>query len=174
MDGRDIVTVILAVLGLLGGAFGVKFLDRWFDRERRRSELADKTEGLVFADNEQARIWLRQQLDERDDELKVVRENERKLLSEVGKLAAQVARQEALLTAQGQQIVELRAAVERQGESYAKAAAERDLFREKVTDLTARLATESSLRQLLEKDILARDIEIEHLSDRIKTLRGGG
>lgn len=178
-DGAQ--AVVLAVISLLGGAFGKTLLDRWFDRDRdrlrqagqaseRQAKHASIEHGRQFADNEQARLWLREQLDERDTDLANLRQSERDLLKRVGELAAQVARQEERSTAQALRIDDLSATVARLGADYAEMKSERDQYRDQKHAVENKLTGETLGRQLAEREVAARDQEIERLHGQIAAL----
>lgn len=167
MEVRDIVAIVLAIIALLGGMFGQKLLDRWFDREKRRSDHAGNETMRSFADNEQARVWLREQLDESEKDLKVVRENERALLTKVGDLAAQVAGLVERANAQAQQIDELKSAVARWDQDYSEMKAERDAYRAEKHDAMNRLTAEALARQLAEKDLAVAKQEIDRMRGQL-------
>lgn len=156
---------VLAVIGLLGGVFGKTLLDRAFDRVGSQSQRS-------FTDNEQARVWLREQLDEAEKELRAVRENERALLARVGDLAAQVARQEERTNAQTARIDDLSATVARLGADYVEMKAERDRYRDQKHDVDNRLTAESLGRQLAERDRAMQAQEIERLRGQLEGIKG--
>ncbi len=64
MNGDQVVQIVTLLVALLSGVFGRHLLDWWRDRGKAQAELSGSTQQRVFADNEQARIWLRAQLDE--------------------------------------------------------------------------------------------------------------
>lgn len=167
MSTELIVTVVTILGSLLGGAFGVKLLDRWFDRDRQLAEQSGAQTQRAFADNEQARIWLRTQLDEAEKELRAVRENERALMVRMGELAAQVARQEERTNAQAARIDDLSTTVARLGADYAEMKAERDSYRDAKHAAENRLTTEILGRQLAEKDRTSLAQEVERLRGQL-------
>lgn len=170
METRDVVTIALAVLGLFGGAFGVKLLDKWFDRDRQRTASLDVSHQREFADNEQARHWLQEQLKDRDSELDELRKSERELLLRVGNLAEQVGRQEERTLAQAGQIQILQDSVAKWGADYAEMKTERDLYRDQKHAAENKATAESLRAQLAARDLLARDQEIERLTGQVAAL----
>ncbi len=170
MSQEAVVTIVSVVCALLGGMFGQKLLDRWFDRARLQTEQAGAQSSRSFADNEQARVWLRTQLDERDDELKLVRDSERKLFTEVSELRAQVARQEERTAAQTSRIDDLAARMATLGADYAEMKSERDAYRSDKHELLNKLTVEHGFRQMAEKDLEIARQEIERLKGEVAAL----
>lgn len=170
MNGDLLVTVVTVLGSVVGGGFAVTLLNRWFDRDKQRTDQAGTVEIRTFADNEQARLWLREQLDESDKELVKVRESERALLKQVGELAAQVARQEERTNAQSARIDDLSTTVARLGADYVEMKAERDQYRDQKHAAENRLTVESTKRQLAERDLVARDEEIARLRGQIAAM----
>jgi uncharacterized membrane protein YdfJ with MMPL/SSD domain len=188
MDQPTILTVIITIVStvgvVFGGSFGIKLLEKASDNDARKAKAATDAKlaageatatasKLQFADNEQARIWLREQLDERDAELKGLRERERLLLERVGSLAEQVARQEERSNAQGLQITELQKSVEKWNMAYDKMERERDLYRDQKHDSDKALTPAVLKASILERDLAARDQEIERLKGQIAALARG-
>lgn len=167
MSGEQFLALALAFIGILGGAFGKTLLDRWFDRDRQQSEQTGDRTKRAFADNEQARVWLREQLDDRDEELVKVRESERELLRKVGDLAAQVARQEERTNAQSTRIDDLSQLVAKLGADYAEMKSERDHYRDAKHDIENKLTGESLRRQLVERDNATLIQELERLRGQL-------
>lgn len=165
MTGEQTLAIILGLIGLVGGAFGTKLLDRWFERDKRLDDAEGDEKKRQFADNEQARKWLSEQLAHRDAELQKVRESERALLQRVGELAAQVARQEERTNAQAGQIADLQKAVSRWEAENREIKAERDDYRAAKHDVENRLTAESLKRQKAE-------IEGDRMAQEIERLRG--
>ena len=130
MSWESLAPIVLALLALLGGVTGQKLLDRWFDRDKVRRDAASVLDTRTFSDNEHARTWLAQQLQESDADVKALRAQERELLKQVSDLAAQVARQEERLKAQAERITTLERDV-------AQLQTERDSYRAEVARLTA-------------------------------------
>jgi chromosome segregation ATPase len=160
---QTIVSIVVAVVGLFGGAFGIKLLDKWSELAKRKDEAAATEDARAFADSESARVWLREELRERDGELRAVKDSERTLLKHVGELTAQVARQEERSAAQAIQITALQEAMTKLGSDYLEMKTERDEYRDQKHELTNRLTGESIRAQLAERDLAARDQEIERL-----------
>lgn len=169
MDGQTIVTIVSTVVALLGGAFGVKLLDKWFDRDRLRTETLDHSHQREFADNEQARKWLQEQLRDRDAELDELRKSERTLLERVGILAEQVARQEERSVAQARQIELLQASVEKWGSDYADMKSERDAYRTQKHDADNKLTPVLLRATIAERDLIVKEQEIERLREQLIT-----
>jgi chromosome segregation ATPase len=163
MNEQTVITIIATVCALLGGAFGAKLLDRWFDREK------DVT-ARQFTDNEQARLFLARELKERDEELASIRESERSLLKQVGDLTAQVARQEERGAAHATQIEELRSAVGKWGNDYAEMKAERDRYRDEKHSADNRLTAETLRAQLAARDLSMALSEIDRLKGQLEAL----
>jgi septal ring factor EnvC (AmiA/AmiB activator) len=149
VSGDQIVQIVTLVLAVVGGAFGRDVL-KWFrDRDKTQADLSVTATQRVFADNEQARIWLRGQLDESEKDLKSVREHERELMVQVADLATQGARNEERLNAQAVQIEKLEAMFAKLGTDYAEMKAERDAYRNAKHDADGRLAPALARNQLL-------------------------
>lgn len=165
-----LMPIVTAVIALLSGAFGRDLVTWWRDRDKARAVAAGTESQRAFTDSEQARAWLRAQLDERDDELKAVREQERKLLAQVGELAALVARQDERINAQAARIDDLSTMVTRLGADYTEMKVERDTYRAAKHDAENRLTAELLRAQLAQRDLTARDQEIERLRGQIDTL----
>jgi chromosome segregation ATPase len=185
MDQPTIFTVIITIVStvgvLLGGKFGVTLLERLSDQDARQakavadekatnSEATATASRLQFADNEQARIWLREQLDERDAELRGLRERERLLLERVGSLAEQVARQEERSVAQAVQITALQQSVEKWNTAYEKMEKERDMYRDAKHDSDNALSPAILKASILERDVAAKDAEIERLKGQLEAV----
>lgn len=139
MSEQTLLTVIATITALLGGLFGQKLLDRWFDRDTQKGIMAGRRIEREFTDNEHARIYLTEQLDEQAKELKSVRDSERQL-------AAQVARLEERANAQAAQIALLTVAIseirtERDEYRNGKREAEQEIhrLREQVAAMTPKL-----------------------------------
>jgi chromosome segregation ATPase len=165
-----VVSIVVAVVGLFSGAFGIKLVDKWSDLVKRKDEAAATEDARAFTDSEHARVWLREELRERDEELRAVKDSERTLLKHVGELTAQVARQEERSAAQATQILALQQAMAKLGSDYLEMKTERDEYREAKHDLTNRLTGESLKAQLAERDLAARDLEIERLRTQVAGL----
>lgn len=163
MNEQTVITLVATVCALLGGAFGVKLLDRWFDRDKDQSARA-------FTDNEQARVFLSRELKERDEELGAIRASERALLKQVGELQSQVSRMEERGNAHTSQIDELKAAVAKWGIDYAEMKRERDEYRTAKHATDQRLTVESLGRQLSEKDNVMLRAEIDQLKGQLAAL----
>jgi chromosome segregation ATPase len=170
MSGDQIVQIVTVVVALLGGVFGRSLLDWWRDRGKQQAEVAVATNQRVFADNEQARIWLRAQLDESEQELKAVREREHALMLQVAELATLGARNEERLNAQAVLIDEMRTQMTKLGVDYAEIKRERDDYRNGKHDADNKLTAESLRAQLALKDIALKDAEIERLRGQVAAL----
>lgn len=170
MEGRDIVTLALAIIALFGGAFGVKLLDKWFDRDKARSESMGAAHEREFADNEQARRWLQEQLRDRDGELEGLRKSERALLERVGQISEQMARLEERSAAQALQITALQQSVAKWGADYAEMKAERDAYRDQKHTADNKLTSFTLRAQIAERDLAARDQEIERLRGQVDAI----
>lgn len=157
------LTIITTVAALLGGAFGVKLLDKWFERAKDQADDQDDERKREFTDNEQARAWLQTQLGTRDAQLTAVRDSERGLLLDVKTLAEQVARLEERTAAQAIQITALQAAVAKWGSDYLEVKAERDGYRDAKHAVGNQLTAATLRAELAERDIVARNIEIDRL-----------
>lgn len=162
-----VVPLITTIAALLGGAFGVKLLDRWFDRNKVQMISAGEREQREFADNEQARRWLQEQLKERDEELHTLRANEISLLKQVGELAERLGRHDERANAQGKEIQALQAAVEKIGADYREMKAERDEYRAAKHDADNKLTAAMLRAQLAEREVKARDAEVERLKGQL-------
>lgn len=166
------VTIILSIIGLLGaGGLGKTLMDRWSERDRLRAQSDGNNQSLRFTDNEQARLWLRAQLDEAEKELRLVRESERTLLARVGELAAMVARQEERTNAQAARIDDLSAAMTRLDTAYAKMETERDQYRQEKHDAENKLTPLTLRASMAERDLAAKDAEIARLQERLSQPR---
>jgi chromosome segregation ATPase len=170
VSGDQIVQIVTVVVALLGGVFGRSLLDWWRDRDKAQAEATGSATQRVFADNEQARIWLRAQLDESEQELKAVREREHALMLQVADLATLGARNEERLNAQAVLIDEMRAQMGKLGADYAEIKRERDDYRSAKHDSDNKLTAESLRAQLALKDIALKDAEIERLKGQITAL----
>jgi chromosome segregation ATPase len=179
MNEATLYGVVLAVIGLLGGAFGSKLLDRWSEQARIRAKADGDSQSGQFTDSEQARKWLREQLaerdaklEERDAEIRELRVREMALLERVGHLAEAVARQEERLTSQAQQLTALGASVAKVGGEYQKMEAERDRYRDEKHDAVSALTAESLRRQMADRELAARDEEIARLKGQLAAMAG--
>lgn len=170
MSEQTIVTIIATLVALFSGLFGQKLLDRWFERDKRLDESEDDERKRQFADNEQARRWLSEQLAGRDEELRVARERVLALLTQVGELAAQVARQEERSNAQAAQIEELKVSVAKWNVDYQDMRAERDMYRDAKHDADNKLTPAVLKAQLTERDLASARQEIERLHGQIAAL----
>lgn len=170
MSPETIGTIALAVLTLLGGAFGTKMLDRWFDRNKVQLEAAGEERKLVFSDNEQARRFLQEQLAASDKELQQLRSNEITLLKQMGELAAKVARQEERSDAQAKEIQALQTAAARWGADYVEMKTERDAYRTAKHDADQVLTSERLGRQLSEREVIALKQEIDQLKGQLAAM----
>lgn len=170
MVETPIVTIVLAVIALLGGAFGSRLLDRWFDRNKVQMLSAGEREQREFADNEQARRWLQEQLRERDEELQTLRANEIKLLTRVGELGERVGRHDERSSAQGKEIQALQKAVEKLGMDYSEMKGERDLYRKAKHEADNQLTSFSLRAQLAEREVVALKQEIDQLKGQLAAL----
>jgi chromosome segregation ATPase len=185
MDQPTVLTAAISIVStvcvLLGGAFGKGLIEKWGDRDawkaksaaeaRQAASAAEATASkLKFEDNEQARQWLREQLDERDAELRDFRKRERELLERVGGLAEQVARQEERSAAQAAQIQQLQILVEKYGTDYVELKAERDQYRDEKHDAMNQLAPLVLKAGLLEREIAAKNAEIEQLKGQVAAI----
>jgi chromosome segregation ATPase len=167
---QTIVSIITTVAALLGGAFGIKLVDKWSELVKRKDEAAATEDARAFTDSEHARIWLREELRERDEELRAVKDSERTLLKHVGELTAQVARQEERSAAQATQILALQEAMSKLGTDYLEMKGERDAYREQKHEAENKLSAELLRAKLAERDLSARDQEIERLRTQVAGL----
>lgn len=175
-DWGPIVTIVSVVCALFGGLFGQKLLDRWFDRDKTNAESSGQRETREFADNEQARRWLQEQLKARDADLHTLRDNETKLLTRVGDLAERLGRFEERANAQAKEISALQDGVGKLGADYQEMKAERDAYREAKHDADNKLTAAILGRERAERELKARDAEIERLRgqmDAIRPIQGG-
>lgn len=170
---------VTALIGLFSGVFGKTLLDRWFDREgqrlkarqemdQQRAMTSERASDRAFIVDDAARAWLREQLDERDEELRAVRSHERELMIQVADLAAAVARQEERSNAQARRIDDLSAQMAKLGADYAKMEAERDSYRDAKHDLENKLTPLSARLQLAEREVAAKVEEIERLRGQLE------
>jgi chromosome segregation ATPase len=170
--GSILVGIVSSIVGLLAGGFGKTLLDRWFERDKQRTELKATSESRDFEDNEQARRWLHDQLAERDAEVAQLRTSERGLLERVGHLAEQVARHDERSQAQAAQIQVLSDSVAKLGDEYTKLEAERNLYRDQKHEVDNKLAGAVLRANLAERDVVARDQEIERLRGQLAVKLG--
>lgn len=170
MTGDQIVQLVTVIVALLGGVFGRSLLDWWRDRDKQNAELSGTAQMRVFADNEQARVWLRDQLAESENELKKVREHERELMTQVADLATLGARNEERINAQAIQIEKLEATFAKLGADYDEMKAERDAYRQSKHDAENKLTAESLRAQLAQRDLVIKDAEIERLKGQLDAL----
>lgn len=168
-----LASIVTGVLGLIGGRFGLRFLDRWFDRDMRRLDLSAKGRAREISASEQASEWLMEQLEAARAETEKVRSREYELLKNVADLAAQVARQEERIGAMVEQIKGLQALVERSGHDYEAMKLERDQCRAAKEALEARLHEASLRSEVSAREIELKDQEIERLNGLLDERRGG-
>ena len=170
MTGDQIVQIVTLILAVVGGAFGRDVIKWWRDRDKQQADLVGNSQLRVFADNEQARIWLREQLTESENDLKVVRQHERELMTQVADLATLGARNEERINAQAVQIEKLESSFAKLGADYAEMKQERDTYRQAKHDAENKLTAESLRAQLAQRDIVIKDAEIERLRGQLEAL----
>jgi chromosome segregation ATPase len=167
-----VFALVTGVLGLLGGSFGSKLLDRGAERDKARDRAADEARGATLADNEHARRWYGKELDERDTELRGMRDHERELTSQVADLAARLARHEERATAQAVQIEEMKRQIAEWHHTYDEIKAERNQYRDRSHDLANQLTPLLGRMQLAERELAARDEEIARLKGQLAAVTG--
>lgn len=178
----QVILAIVATLGaVLTGAAGKRLIDRYFAREHERARLSEavtrdgiaaagETRKLRAADNEQRAAMLAAMLEDRDRELREIREREIRLREDMSDIKAQMARLEERSAAQAKEIAALQADVARWNEDYDEMKRERDEYRTAKHESDNKLTAESLSRQMAEREVVALKQENEQLRGQIAAL----